>query len=395
MHILHIPIGDKCVIVDVPNQSKPLLYSLVARDIKYKSIIPIGEFVTTSHSSNSISNKLSIIRDTLVDNYPTRNEKSYPDIVVVDFSWASIHAINKTFNYNCSILSYLEWTHEILVLNKPNHLLKIMNNTIIYLCSVHILKNIIKKAKSINVEEKVRKAFVFCFALLQNSINIENFDFILFHVFKLFNIENMNSLFFDSFNKLKIEVENHNLQKTNVNNSIFDETKELREKVNFVYPPQETVENLKKDSPFSKYYNELLCKYASHIKTTHVCSTDKKNEYFSPDLFKIIKEYLHILPLWTGCLIYRTLILYDDIKVKSRLDNNCVENNFGHIKNNLFHNNLQTPSSMSAILYDRYKLKYLLNYMKPEQEKELGNIKLLIFFYLIYSNVFNIIKKLN
>ena len=159
--------------------------------------------------------------------------------------------------------------------------------------------------------------------------------------------------------------------------------------MNIVNSPQETTENLKKDSPYSKYYDELLLKNAVNIQTETTSSNEKKNEYFNPDLFNIIRGYLHILPLWIGCLIYRKLIKYDGIKIKSRLDNNCVENNFGHIKNNLFHKNLQTPSAMSAMLYDKYKLKYLLNYMKPDEENELGNFfnilycLMLIFFALI------------
>lgn len=42
------------VIKNVTGQKAPLLYSLVSHDNLRKKIIPIGEFVTTSHTASSI-----------------------------------------------------------------------------------------------------------------------------------------------------------------------------------------------------------------------------------------------------------------------------------------------------------------------------------------------------
>ena len=95
----------------------------------------------------------------------------------------------------------------------------------------------------------------------------------------------------------------------------------------------------------------------------------KDNEYYSPDLFVIIIDYLHLLPMWTGLAIHNILLKYPEIKIKTRLNNNPVENNFGHIKNNLFQNKKLMPSEMCAKLYDRYKLKYILHYMKAVDGK--------------------------
>jgi len=246
-------------------------------------------------------------------------------------------------------------------------------NTVIYLCSGHILKNIIKKSQVVDVDEKVRKAFVFCFALLQNCVDISVFNFILFDVYKLFNMKNMNESLYTSFYKLRKEVKTHSLQSMNVNDFTTDESKRIDENVNVIFSPKESVENIKKDSPYTKYFEELLMKYASHIASNSNSDINaKKNEYYCPNLFKLIENYLHLLPMWTGCLINKTLIKYEKIKIKTRLDNNCVENNFGHIKTKLFQRNLQMPSSMSAILYDRYKLKYLIDNVEPDGDKNLG-----------------------
>jgi hypothetical protein len=168
-------------------------------------------------------------------------------------------------------------------------------------------------------------------------------------------------------------VATHSLQSMNVNDFTTDESKRIDENVNVIFSPKESVENIKKDSPYTKYFEELLMKYASQIASNSKSDINaKKNECYRPNLFKLIENYLHLLPMWTGCLINKTLIKYEKIKIKTRLDNNCVENNFGQIKTKLFQRNLQMPSSMSAILYDRYKLKYLIDNVEPDGDKNLG-----------------------
>ena len=204
--------------------------------------MPIGEFITTSHTSNSIAHKLSEIRNFIIDSYPKGCLNVSPEIVVIDFSWASINAVNKTFNNNSSIMSFLNWTYDLLVMERNKLSLKEMFNTIIYICSIHILKNVIKKSKTVLVEDKVRMAFIFCFALLQNCVNLNRFNYILFHVYKLFNMTKMNDLFFESFRELKLEVKNHSLQSTDINIDSSNEN-EGSNNPTFVFKPHETTVN--------------------------------------------------------------------------------------------------------------------------------------------------------
>ena len=53
------------VIKNFRRQKMPLLYSLVSHDNVLKQILPIAEFITTSHTIDSISANLSIIKDKL------------------------------------------------------------------------------------------------------------------------------------------------------------------------------------------------------------------------------------------------------------------------------------------------------------------------------------------
>ena len=59
-----------------------------------------------------------------------------------------------------------------------------------------------------------------------------------------------------------------------------------------------------------------------------------------PELFDLIKEKLHLLPFWTGIMIKQgvavldyknSLSLESPLRYFTRLDNNCVENWFGHV----------------------------------------------------------------
>ena len=50
------------ILKNIPGQKKPYLYSLVAHDQKNKLILPIAEFITTSHNSISISKYLMTMK---------------------------------------------------------------------------------------------------------------------------------------------------------------------------------------------------------------------------------------------------------------------------------------------------------------------------------------------
>lgn len=62
------------------------------------------------------------------------------------------------------------------------------------------------------------------------------------------------------------------------------------------------------------------------------------NEYYCPELFELINKKLYIYPLWTGYFLPKTYSLVDNLlkdKQPTRLTNNCVENWFNQLKNNI------------------------------------------------------------
>lgn len=55
------------------------------------------------------------------------------------------------------------------------------------LCASHFLKNLVIKVKGTPATKKVRKCFIFMFALIQNSKTIGQLDDVLKRVFIIFN----------------------------------------------------------------------------------------------------------------------------------------------------------------------------------------------------------------
>ena len=148
---------------EVFDQKKPFFYSLAFHDSSHTSIIPFAEFVTTANDQNTISKYLSTIRTKLEEN---SQKNLLAKIIVTDMGWALINAVMLTFN-NCNVLNYLNWCYDILFKPADPQLQNVMKIKS-YLCSTHFLKNVAKKAKSVQVfSNHVRKTFVFMFTLIQ------------------------------------------------------------------------------------------------------------------------------------------------------------------------------------------------------------------------------------
>jgi hypothetical protein len=74
---------------------------------------------------------------------------------------------------------------------------------ILYLCSVHFLRIIIKKAKVQYLNNKnLLKRFVFAFTLLQNSTSFEQLEELFKDIFNMFCQGNKNTLFEESIIKI-------------------------------------------------------------------------------------------------------------------------------------------------------------------------------------------------
>ena len=142
---------------NINGQKKPFLYTIAFHDKKKKIILPVVDFITTAHDQYNIEKFLNIFKSKI-------NNDLTANIIVTDMSWALMNAVMNSFN-KCDISTYLEWCYNVVFKNCSNQSYNSTNNKqlILYLCSTHFLKNIIKKSKKVNVNEEIRKSFIFMF----------------------------------------------------------------------------------------------------------------------------------------------------------------------------------------------------------------------------------------
>ena len=334
----------------VKNQTPPLLYSIVVHDNLHKNILPIGEFFTTAHDANNIGSYLFKIKNILEN-----NKLIMSPVVVVDYSRALINAVLNIFN-NCSFDQYLKWAFEFIVL-KNVHIFGLIH-TKIFLCSVHILKNVIKDYTKVEKRFKFSKrtrysikiTFIHCFSLLQNSISLPEFNIYLRHIYFIFNSKKLNFL---------------------TRESIKSHEKYMQGK-KFV----QTKDN---SSPFKSYFSKKIASFSKAIihNTKNSKSNLLYNPYYCPSLFKIIFIKLDILPVWTGIMVKESLNTQ-----YVRLDNNPVESYFNNLRNHILgiskkiHSKTRLfPSELLSISFKWLNAKFTEFYENIYREKNGINAK--------------------
>ncbi|CAF1109915.1 unnamed protein product, partial [Brachionus calyciflorus] len=179
---------------------------------------------------------------------------------------------------------------------------------------------------------------------------------------------------------MRNEIKNRNLEFYDItafenDNEIFhhEDSIDSREDLN-----NETIESLKKSSPFTTYFNSFLENFEEKlINCQNKLEESRTNLFYNPKLFLFIKDQLYLMPLWTGILIdelnRQNLFKFSD-SLKTRLTNNPVENYFGILKNRVLLNRKVFPSELVSLSFLRLKSKYLEFYMdESHSEKTIPN----------------------
>ena len=82
------------------------------------------------------------------------------------------------------------------------------------------------------------------------------------------------------------------------------------------------------------------------------------NEYFNPDLFRIIENELFWIPMWTGIMLDKRKI---NLPIRYRLQNNPAESRMNHFKNHLNLKN-NCPNIIFSALYNDLISTCIVNY---------------------------------
>jgi hypothetical protein len=286
--------------------------------------------------------------------------KFFPEFIVTDFSWALIMSSLSVFN-KCTLSNYLNICYEHIVTKTIN--IDSFFRVKIYLCSTHFLKSIIKKAKAVKINknplisQRVLKAFIYSFSLLQNCMTLDEFETILFNFYILFNFQRKSIAFFNSFNSLKkfvilrnLTTQTHHEADRYACNQKEDDINKINANNGFI--SEDEIDGIKKNSPFNIHFSLILAKYDNTIQSKE--TNLEENEYFCADLFNIVRNYLYIFPLWTGVLLREVNTKNSMIKPLTRMSNNPVECWFKQQKHGVLNKMRNVmPSQFSSRLYQK------------------------------------------
>ena len=120
-------------------------------------------------------------------------------------------------------------------------------------------------------------------------------------------------------------------------------------------------ESLKMASPFTEHFKKIIEAHQINIIYSDSEKSKNENEYYCPDLYKIIKSYLHLVPLWTGMMIKNWEDLNPNYKGKivvSRKDNQKVENWFDVLKNHILFHKKRKPSELTVLVHKKIEATY-------------------------------------
>ena len=129
--------------------------------------------LTTSHKQSNISENLFRIKHHL-ESHVTGTAFKVAPIIVTDFSWALMNSVLSVFN-KCTASEYIQFCFSMIFEKEKRAAIFSALNVRLYLCCAHFLKLVIKRCKKIKVEKSVKTFFIYCFTLLQNSVNIKIF----------------------------------------------------------------------------------------------------------------------------------------------------------------------------------------------------------------------------
>ena len=214
----------------------------------------------------------------------------------------------------------------------------------------------IDKAKKTKASNASVKTFIYAVTLLQNAISMEEFERYLVNIYNMFNQINATDSCLKSIAKFRCEISKRNI------NAILDDPilnekfhqkvdSDLDENIFVTGDTIDTVDSLKKESPFSIYFNDRLLECE---KIVTLCNQSPNgqfpiNELYCPELFNIIHEKLYLMPLWTCIITSEWQTQHAGFNFHPRLTNNPVEGDFQKLKNIIFPKMLVLPSQIAEV----------------------------------------------
>ncbi len=172
------------IVSKIPNQAKKVLYCalVLPGDGSNKPPLPVTEMLTNEHNVPNISSWLLKFVHSVSKLTSVRVHR-----IETGFSWALIQSVLVSFNKE-NVDTFLDRAHKICHFQLQWKDVK--RFTVVHICAAHMVKTFSNAARKHTTDKGLHNFAVFCFALLQNSITLQQaeaiflqmcFVFLAFH----------------------------------------------------------------------------------------------------------------------------------------------------------------------------------------------------------------------
>ncbi|CAC5375351.1 unnamed protein product [Mytilus coruscus] len=281
-----------------------LYFALICKsDVQGDPPIPLAELITSDNTTLSITTFLHKVKYCLVKHF---YERSGPQRIETDFSWALIHACLLVFNTE-DVTRYgsRSWNivHHKCSTAVINHF------TIMHICASHMIKAAKRQVESKIIDPAHVDFIVRIFALLQNERDFARLTKIWTSFFTVFAGKYLTETVQNS-----LETLNNMINTIGIEDYIDDTSYEEKNTAELELCEVRQLRPLRLSSPFFDHFlqisSDINCEQTKHTP----CST--VNGYFNPRIVELIlNSYMYLVPLWTGILLGDTNRYANDMSI--------------------------------------------------------------------------------
>jgi len=281
------------VISDVKGQKKPYYYCMYNAESK----VPAFEFITTKHNATWISSMIEMFSDDaklLNGRRPIR-----PKFVVTDFSYALIYATLHAFN-RMTLVEYLKFAYDVMT--RHNNTSSIQRRTFINLCTAHFSKTLSKRICRIEPRRRIRRAAMVMFTLLMRTTTLHSASAVYKKIYVLLCTQHDSKLVNNCFVRLMSYMRRGLPDKREIADMVDTvEDEDTSHRSAFQQDDgkmHESNATIKQQSPFTDYFQRVI----DDVQCTSDNTDGDANNLYSPKLFAVIADVIHLYPLWAAAL---------------------------------------------------------------------------------------------